>query len=240
MKKPIIGILLDFETRKTSEGGYSDFPWYAIRTHYDLAIYNNGGIPLFIPYHSSLINEYLKICDGLLFPGGEFDIDPSYYGESPKPETRISTNRRTIFEMELMKKALECNKPILAICAGQQLLNVLLGGTLYQDVSKSLNTSIEHKHQYSQEMNWHDVEIKNNTKLAMIVKVKNYKINSHHHQAVNKLGKNLIINAVAPDGVIEGIEHVDKKFCIGLEWHPEYEKNVEDSKIFKAFINAST
>ena len=204
------------------------------------AVNNNGGVPVLIPYCQDLQDQYLELCDGFIFPGGEYDIHPSYYGEEIIPETNVSNDVRTNFEISMMHKVLDRDKPMIAICAGQQLLNVISGGTLYQDIDKDLKSSIKHRHEYAQNTDWHDVQFKSGTKLREIVGVDSYKTNSHHHQAVKKVGKNLLVNAVAADGVIEGIEHPDKNFCIGLEWHPEHEQNVYDTKIFKAFIKAAS
>jgi putative glutamine amidotransferase len=238
MQKPIIGITLDFDTKKTSEGGYSDFPWYALRIHYEKAVANHGGVPILIPYQENLIKQYVELCDGFIFPGGDYDIHPSYYGEEVKPNINISSNDRTNFEMELMKEVLKRDIPMLGICAGQQLLNVVQSGTLYQHINDFIKTDIQHKHGYQQDINWHMVDITPNSLLSRIVGTSRYMINSHHHQSIRKVGKNLIVNAVAPDGVIEGVEHTEKKFCLAILWHPEYEKNKEDSKIFEHFIQA--
>lgn len=238
MTKPIIGILLDYSTKKESEGGYSDFPWYALREHYDAAIYHHGGIPILLPYRHELINEYVQLCAGFVFSGGDYDIDPKYYGEKIRTGQYIPDNPRTSFEIKLMQQVLEQNKPLLAICAGQQMLNVILGGSLYQDIGTDIKTNIKHTHKYSNDIPWHDVEIQPDTKLVEIVKNTKYKINSHHRQAVKNLGKGLVVNAIAPDGVIEGIELPGKKFCIGVEWHPEFEKTIEDQNLIGAFVES--
>lgn len=237
--KPIVGIVLDHETRKESEGGYSDRPWYALRTDYSKAVANNGGIPVLVPYQQELINEYVSFCDGFIFPGGEYDINPSYYGEKPDPKTSVSCDARTKFEIDLLKKVLEKDKPLLGICAGEQLLNIALGGTLYQDIPSCIKTNINHKPGGDSSQDRHFIDVDKNTMLHKIVGKDRYKINSHHHQSVNKLGEGLIVSAKADDGVIEAIERPKSHFCIGVEWHPEYEKNEEDSKLIKSLIKHS-
>ncbi|MCH9754165.1 MAG: gamma-glutamyl-gamma-aminobutyrate hydrolase family protein [Alphaproteobacteria bacterium] len=239
IKKPIIGIVLDYETRQEKEGGYSNYPWYALRTDYSNAVANSGGVPVLIPYHSELIKHYLEYCDGFIFPGGEYDIHPSYYGEEPDPKTTISNNERTNFEISLLRKVLEEDKPMLGICAGEQLLNVVLGGTLYQDISSCMKTKINHKPGGETNQNRHFIDIREGSLLHRITGKDRYKVNSHHHQAVNKLGEGLIISAQAEDGVIEAIERTKSRFCIGVEWHPEYEKNEEDSELIKALVKHS-
>jgi putative glutamine amidotransferase len=237
---PVIGIVLDYETKNTARGGYSDRPWYALRIDYARAISNNGGVPMHIPYSEQHIHDYINICDGILIPGGEYDIHPSFYGRKLIKEVNLGTNDRTKFELKLLECVMDNNVPFLGICAGQQLLNVGLGGSLYEDIDTQLKTNISHKnHGKAQDSLQHDIEIVDGTKLAKIFNTKKLKVNSHHHQAVRDLGEDLIINAKALDGVIEGIEHKSNDFCLGVVWHPEYETNVEESNLFKAFIEAA-
>ena len=239
MSNPIIGIVLDYEEKTIKDGGYSDFPWYALRTHYSEAISKNGGVPIFISYEDDKIDDYLKICDGILIPGGEYDIHPSYYGENINPETRISTNHRTEFECELVKKVLAKNIPFIGICAGEQLLNIVLGGTLHQDINKAFDKDIEHKLEPMSPEDRHLIKLEKGSLLYKITGKEEYKVNSHHHQVVNKPGRGLKISARAPDGVIEAIEHEEQDFCIGVEWHPEYQRNAQDKQLFVAFIAAA-
>ena len=129
--KPVIGITLDQE----KAGGYAKhYPWYALRTHYSDAVAELGGIPFHLPYHKDLAAEYLERIDGLILTGGDFDIDPLLYGAAHKHEATITNSPRTDFEIAVTKIALERGMPILGICAGEQLLNVLLGGTLVQHI----------------------------------------------------------------------------------------------------------
>lgn len=239
-KKPIIGIVLDYETRNTAKGGYSDAPWYALRTDYAKAIAKNGGIPVHIPYSEGLIEEYTDLCDGILIPGGEYDIHPSYYGKKLIKEVNFSTNDRTKFELALLKRIMDKEILFLGICAGQQLLNIGLGGSLYEDIGTQIKTNILHRdHGKSQDALVHPIEVISNTKLEKIFKTKIINVNSHHHQSIKDLGEDLIVNARALDGVIEGIEHKSHPFCIGVEWHPEYETNKEETMLFKSFIDAA-
>jgi putative glutamine amidotransferase len=240
MSKPLIGVGVDYDIKKEKDGGYSDYPWYALRVNYTDAVANNGGIPVLIPYREDLINYYISLCDGFVFPGGEYDIDPSYYGAERVPETTVPNDARTRFEMKLIKAVLRSGKPILGICAGEQMLNIILGGTLYQDINTCIKTNIDHKPgDMPRDKNRHYIEVSKESLLHKIVGKTKYKINSHHHQAVWKLGKGLKVSAVAPDGVVEAIELPRHKFCLGVQWHPEYEKNKEDSLIFKSMINAA-
>lgn len=234
MSLPIIGILLDCSIKKKNQGGYANYPWYALRHHYSNAVSKCGGLPILIPYESKLINAYLKLFHGLLLPGG-VDIHPSYYGEKIQIKNIdiVPDNWRTEFELRLIRKAVKSNVAILAICAGQQALNVALGGSLYQDISEQVKTKLNHS------KNPHAITIAPKTKLRAITSSSKYKVNSFHHQAVKKLGKGLLINAQTEDGIIEGIEHESLPFCIGVEWHPEFLECPQDVKLFNAFIKAA-
>lgn len=233
---PIIGIVLDWQNKPTTEGGYSDHPWYALRHHYSLAVANSGGVAVMLPYQSNAIDEYLKLCDGFIFPGGGHDIDPARYGEESKQYTSSANDDRVNFEASLMRAAIENNIPILAICAGEQLLNVLQGGSLYQDIASEVPNALEHYHQHEQEKPWHHITITEGSLLHNITGVMGYVTNSHHHQAIKKIGKNLVATASSADGIIEAIELTSHNFCLGLEWHPEYLQSEYDKKIFAAFI----
>ncbi len=237
--KTVIGITVDYSEKQVANGGYSDKPWYAIRTNYAQVVASYGVTVILLPYIDSSIDDYLSICDGILLPGGDYDIDPTCYGEVAHKQTNTSNGIRENFEFKLMRKAMNLETPILAICAGQQLLNVLLGGNLIQHLPDYVHSDVIHKHNGDQAVDWHDVNIIEDTLLHKIVGISKYKINSHHHQAVGRLGRDLRINAVAPDGVIEGIEHIKLPFCMGIEWHPEHCNNEYDKKIFDAFVKAA-
>lgn len=231
--KPVIGITLDYNTKDY----YSKYPWYALRENYSEAVEKLGGIPLMLPYAISALDEYLNIIDGLLVTGGDFDIDPSLYNQ--KNSGLSSTKaKRTAFEYEILKKALTQKIPILGICAGEQLLNVVLGGSLIQHIPDFVHTDIQHEQDYPKHVPTHKVSVKPNTLLARITQKSEFMVNSTHHQAVHKLGKDLIPAAVAPDGIIEAIELPSHPFVLGIEWHPEYLATEEDEKIINALMEA--
>ena len=234
-KKPIIGLTLDLETSKT----YSKFPWYALRENYCSSISNFGGIPIPLVYDNKSINSILDIIDGLVITGGAFDIDPKYYLERKKYKNIFIKNERTEFEINICKKALKKDIPILGICGGQQLLNIVYGGSLIQDIKKDLSTVIDHEQKNPRNQVSHSVKLNLNTKLYNIIKKKSIKVNSAHHQSIKTAGKGLIINAIAPDGVIEGIEDQSKSFCIGVQWHPEFMIKQSDNDLLKGFIKAA-
>ena len=136
--------------------------------------------------------------------------------------------------LKLQNKHLR-EKPVLGICGGQQLLNVVLGGTLIQHIPDSIDSIINHEQENPRNEPSHIVKITQNTKLHDITKVDQMFVNSAHHQSVDVLGKDLIINSIANDGVIEGIENPNHKFCMGVQWHPEFLIDRKDIEIFKAF-----
>ncbi len=233
--RPVIGITLDYETKE----GYSRLPWYALRENYITAVSQEGAIPVPLPHDVDLVQDYLAMIDGLVITGGAFDVPPELYGQSNVHETVSTKDKRTAFEAAITKGAIAQNKPILGICGGQQLLNVILGGTLIQHVPESYpDSQIRHEQPNPRTEPGHIVKITQGTLLRAIVKKEDIEVNSAHHQAVDQVGKDVVVNAVAPDGVIEGIEYTKHPFCIGVEWHPEYHITPADTEIFKAFVQA--
>lgn len=241
MAKPLIGITLDSVDPSVQQDGtwYAKIPWYAIRMKYIQAIENAGGAALLIPYDYSSIESYVKALDGLVISGGHCDVDPKYYGEAIGHSEVFLKPMRTEFEWKITEKMLECNKPTLGICGGMQLLNVIFGGSLYQHLPEHFPTHIEHVQSQDRTLPQHDVVIQKETILSKIINSsEKIAVNSVHHQGVNKLGRGLIANAVAPDGLIEGLEAEGHPFCVGVQWHPEFHVNEGDSLIFKNFVKA--
>ena len=234
MKKPIIGITLDSE----ESGQYSKFPWYAIRKNYLFSIEKFGGIPSPLFHSLASIPDILSMIDGIIITGGNFDIDPTLYGEN-NDHSRSLKNTRTNFEMQICEMSLKNNLPILGICGGEQLLNICFGGTLIQDIKKYNKNSLEHEQTNPRNETSHSVEIKKQTKLFEIIKDSEIQVNSAHHQAVNKLGKNLIISGLARDGIIESIESTELDWCIGVQWHPEFLITKADKLLISSFIEFS-
>ena len=234
MSKPIIAVTLDYETNKE----YSKFPWYAIRENYFTAIEECGGIAIGIPYNTNDINLLLKKVDGLLITGGNFDINPSIFGENTVHKTVTLKEQRTKFELLASEIILKDNKPLLGICGGEQLINVLYKGTLIQHIPDEIENSLEHEQSNPRNEAGHKITIKKDSKLHSIISQNNIMVNSAHHQAVKKPGKGLVINAFSEDGVIEGIEDPSMNFCIGVQWHPEFFIQNSDKLLLKAFINS--
>lgn len=226
MKKPIIAITLDHHTN--SNGFYySERPWYALRCDYSSIISRLGAVPIFISYEHDLIDDILALADGLIIPGGDYHIPPSFYGK--KSQTIEPGERRASYELALLRKALRSNLPILGICNGMQLLNVCHSGTL---------TNIKNHLQPSpKNLPFHKIKIEKKTKLWSIAgEVNEAMVTSAHTQAIDKLGQDLVIAAKAEDGVIEAIESTKHDFVIGVEWHPEYGGSELDEGLFKRLI----
>lgn len=231
---PIIGITLDYEETPS----YSKKPWYALRENYCAAVSKLGAIPLPLPHEVALVEHYLELIDGLMITGGAFDVSPALYGESSQHETVTLKERRTQFEWAITKGCVEKKKPILGICGGEQLLNVILGGTLIQHIPDSVPNALAHEQPNPRDEVGHEVKITPDTLLASIVGTAPFGVNSAHHQAIATPAPGTLINALAPDGVIEGIELPSHPFCLGVQWHPEYHVTGADSKIFEAFVKA--
>ena len=234
MSKPMIGITLDSE----DPGDYSNMPWYALRQNYADAVVEAGGVPLALPHEPDQANDYLDIIDGLVITGGAFDVDPSIFGAGERHPTVVTKDRRTAFELATTRGALERDMPLLGICGGQQLLHVALGGTLIQHIPDEIPEALAHEQPNPRDEPGHSISVLPGTLLHRIVGTDALDVNSAHHQAAKDASDEIIINAVAPDGVIEGIEAIGKRFCLGVQWHPEYKVSAGDGAIFQAFIDA--
>jgi putative glutamine amidotransferase len=231
---PLIGITLDSE----EPGGYSKFPWYALRQNYCSAVTEAGGIPLVLPHEPAAVPAYLDLIDGLIVTGGNFDVDPALFGAAETHASVKTKAARTEFEWSIAQGMLDRDKPVFGICGGQQLLNVVLGGSLIQHIPDTVKNALAHEQPNPRNEPGHTVAVADGTKLHAIVGAAELPVNSAHHQAVDAVAPGAIVDAIAPDGVIEGIEHPDYRFCIGVQWHPEFSISDGDRKLFAAFIAA--
>ncbi len=234
-KRPVIGLTLDSE----APGGYSKQPWYALRENYCGAVARAGGLPVLLPHETEMPDGHLDGLDGLLVTGGAFDVDPALFGAAERHDTVTTKDRRTAFELAATRGALERDLPILGICGGQQLLNVALGGTLIQHIPDEIEGALEHEQPNPRDEPGHSVAVTPGSLLHRICGAEELPVNSAHHQAAKEAGPDVAVNAVAPDGVIEGIELPSHRFCLGVQWHPEYAISPGDEAIFAAFIAAA-
>jgi putative glutamine amidotransferase len=233
-KRPIIGVTLDSE----QPGGYSKYPWYALRQNYADAIVAAGGLPVALPHDAALAADYLDRIDALVVTGGAFDVDPALYGDGDRHATVTLKEGRTAAELALTQGALARDLPVLGICGGEQLLAVALGGTLVQHIPDSVADALEHEQPNPRHEPGHPVAVVPGTLLHRIVGALEMQVNSAHHQAVRAPGPHAVVNATAPDAVIEGLEDARYRFCLGVQWHPEFFIDLGDRRIFDAFIAA--
>ena len=231
---PVIGLTLDHEPA----GGYSKFPWYAMRENYFTAIARAGGLPVALPHEPERAADYLALIDGLVVTGGAFDVDPALFGAETRHDSVSTKVRRTQFELAITRAAYETDMPALGICGGQQLMNVALGGTLIQHIPDTIPNALAHEQPNPRDEPGHPVSLAAESALLGITGRAEMEVNSAHHQAVEKPAPGFTVNALAPDGVIEGIEDAAKRWFIGVQWHPEFAIDPGDVRLFESFLAA--
>jgi putative glutamine amidotransferase len=186
----------------------------------------------------------LDVLDGVLLTGGG-DIDPVLYGEDRHPTVDDAEPGRDEFELDLARRAMESDTPLLAICRGAQVLNVAAGGTLVQDIPSAIETELTHTLKDPKDCIAHAIRITCGSRLHEALGAGgdaacSCRVNSRHHQSVGRLGRDLVASAVAPDGVIEAIEAPRATFCLGVQWHPEnFWRTGEFKPLFDAFVEAA-
>lgn len=190
---------------------------------YFSAIVAAGGQPEWIGQGptAEALRAWFERLDGLVLTGGG-DIAPGRYGASPGPHLAGLDPERDSLEITLAQWAIEARMPLLGICRGQQVVNVALGGSLFQDISSELPQALRHDaHGDGDPPRWHEVHLQPGTRLHRLIGRASVTVNSFHHQAVSALGRGLIASAAAVDGIIEGIELPDPPFALAVQWHPE-------------------
>jgi putative glutamine amidotransferase len=239
-ERPLIGITPDVSTTPRS-GGKSE-PVIVLQERYARAIEQAGALPLILPILPSpaSMRRVVGTLDGIVVSGGNFDIHPKFYREKPLKALGYLKEARTEFELELISLALKRDMPILGVCGGAQAINVALGGSLYQDIATQFDGAVEHQRGELKDRGGHKVEIHGGTKLREIVGKASLEVNTTHHQAVKAAGKDLIVNAIAVDCIIEGIESAAHTFVLGVQWHPEFlvHRDRAQRKIFAALVRA--
>lgn len=213
--RPTIGILLDYET----SGSFSKRPHYALRTAYFDAIWKAGGVPVGIPYIEAARDAYLDILAGLIVPGGFYTFPPELYGD---PATNDVLHPRYAFERQLMAEALDRDLPTLGICAGMQVMAAARGATMWRDIKNELDCTVDHLNEKPAEETAHPITIEAGTRLHAIAGSSQIAVNTAHNEALNHVPDGIVISARAPDGIIEAIELPDRRFAVGVQWHPEF------------------
>jgi putative glutamine amidotransferase len=228
--RPRIGLTLD------ADEGHRR---YELKASYVEAVLAAGGLPILLPHApaaaapqgaptaergfaaGSYLAAYLALLDGLVVTGGAFDVPPELYGEARRKECGPTKPERTAFEKDLLEAALAARLPVLGVCGGMQLMNVVRGGTLHQDLVADVGLA-GHEQPAPKDVPSHVAAIVPGTQLAALVGADAaLSVNSTHHQAVKDPGAGVLVSARAPDGVVEAIELPDLPFALGVQWHPE-------------------
>lgn len=213
---PKIGITTVNNTNPANGSELTTLGW----TYID-AVSRSGGLPLLVPSitDETLLDAYVEACDGFIFSGG-IDVSPCCYGEMQHPLLGDTSLKLDKSQIGLVKRAIAARKPFLAICRGNQVLNVACGGTLYQDNSLHGGDIAKHMQKTDRGDVSHEITIREGSTLYEMYGGKLW-INSYHHQSIKAVGEGLNVTAVADDGIIEAVELADYPYGLGLQWHPE-------------------
>lgn len=236
MPAPLIGVTTSITVGQHPERAY-------VNAAYLRAVQEAGGVPVLLPPHLDARSRYQlrERLDGMLLTGGA-DLDPARFDEARHPATYDVAPARDELEIELVSSALEREMPLLAICRGIQVLNVALGGSLWQDIQSQLGSPITHTQKEPRDRATHLVNVGGETRLAEIAGGPELQVNSFHHQALKTLGTGLRAVAWAPDGVIEGLELPDAgALVLGVQWHPEELVGHDPAarRLFRALVAAA-
>jgi putative glutamine amidotransferase len=236
MRRPVIGICTALERASWSVW---DQRAMLLPSNYVDAVHAAGGLALMLPPDPTLADdpsEALDLIDGLMLAGGA-DIDPSFYGQSAHSETVGSVPERDVFEIAMVRGAIERDLPVLGICRGMQLINVALGGSLHQHLPESHGHGEHRRVLGSFDGADHYVELREGTLAARVAGESHHATKSHHHQGVDRLGDSLIASGVASiDDLVEAIESADASFVLGVQWHPEAD---ESSRVIGELVAAA-
>ena len=235
-RRPVIGVTLDSEPA----GGYSKLPWYALRENYCDVVAAAGGLPIALPHEPELAQHYLALIDGLVVTGGAFDVDPALYGGGERHGTVKLKERRTRFEWAMTQGAVERDMPVLGICGGQQLLNVVLGGTLIQHIPDAVPDALAHEQPNPRTEPGHEVSVAAGHAAASDHR-RRPPAGQQRPPPGGRAGRCRASWSAPPppDGVIEAIEDPRRRFCLGVQWHPEYGISPGDTALIEAFVRAA-
>lgn len=236
MYQPLIGVSGSVDKEATQS--------FILRC-YMQSLIEAGALPLLLSpdMAEEQILQCADVLDGLLLAGGN-DVDPGLYGEQLNPALGEVNPIRDRLEMHLIPAFLQKDKPVFGICRGIQILNVALGGTLYQDLPSQYSAEKErslenHSQQPPYSASVHTVRVMRESKLFSLVQADSLSVNSMHHQAIKDAAAQLVTCAVSSDGVIEAVEMPEKSFVIGVQWHPERLGDNSSKRLFRKFIEAA-
>lgn len=234
--KPVIGITTFYDRKP-------DKTYDAVSNSYVTSVIRAGGLPILLPVveEVEMADEYLNAIDGLLLSGGE-DVCTMRYGENPIKEVELFCPQRDDFEINLFIEALQRDMPVLGICRGLQVMNAALGGSLYQDIFTQVADVLGHlPRKMPVDTLFHCIRFTPGSRLEAIFQTRDLRVNSYHHQAVKQVADAFEATAFSTDNIIEAIEHREKSFAMGVQWHPEdlTLKYPHFIKLFEALVDAA-
>jgi putative glutamine amidotransferase len=217
---------------------------FGINQSYVRALVAAGCAPVLIPLldDEDRLRTIYERLDAIVFPGGA-DVEPREYGEEPVDNLNVVESERDKVELRLARWAFDDDLPTLGICRGQQLLNVALGGTLYQDLQRQGVTAVEHSDADGRARSKmiHRVRLDPDSRLAQLIDETDVAVNSLHHQAVKKVAPALRVSGQSEDGVIEAVEAPDRRFLVAVQWHPEeFAEEPWVRRLFTGFVVAAS
>ena len=212
---------------------------------YSEAVEAAGGVPLHISLipNADYIDSVVAQLDGILLPGSDSDVDPLRYGLQPHPQLGTVQTIKDETDLLVIAAAERKQIPVFAICFGMQVLNVSRGGTLIQDINSQVAGAIKHEQGPPRDRPSHRIRLSEDTRLSDIAGSLDAVVNSHHHQAIESTGANLVATAWATDGVVEALEDPrPDRFIVGVQWHPEigWQNDLLSQRLFRAFVNETT
>ena len=215
---------------------------FYLSRHYSEAVEAAGGAPVQISLipNFDYVDAVVDGLDGILLPGSDSDVDPLRYGQQPHPELGSVHTIKDETDLLVIEAAERRELPIFAICFGMQVLNVSRGGTLIQDIRSQVKDAIKHEQGVPRDRPSHRVRLSEQTKLSNIAGTLDAVVNSHHHQAIESLGANLVATAWATDGIVEALEDPrPDRFIVAVQWHPElgWQNDLLSQRLFRAFVD---
>jgi len=218
---------------------------FYLSRHYSEAVEAAGGLPVHIPLipREGFIRETVAGLDGILLPGSDSDVDPLRYGHQPHMKLGTVHPIKDETDLLVLKEIEERALPLFAICFGMQVLNVSRGGTLIQDIESQHPNAIKHEQGKPRDRHSHNVRLLGESRLAQLAKAENAPVNSHHHQAIETVGRELVATAWSPDGLVEGMEDPrSDRFVLAVQWHPElgWERDEFARALFDKFVAEAT